>query len=182
VLLTIALVSRRMVWADFEDNPTFEAIADLDDADNFVSGAVLILFGLALATLIVVSIWSLRVARHAQRSGAGGVSPGLACGGWYIPFANLIVPYVQLRHVARHFGRPTQPVSVWQGVAIATFVLSLILQGIDPSAADDFRDVSGQLTAQIVFGVLLAIAAAVTAYVATTAMREVEGVSGSSRR
>jgi len=174
-LLTLTVVRRRGVWNDFQDEPSLGGLVDLEQADDQVGSAVLLLFCLALAALIVVSIWSYRVGRHARRAGAVDVSPGLACGGWYIPFASLIVPFVQLRRVARHFGRAVQHVNLWQGLAIATFVLSLILQAIDPGSADDVSDVSGQLTAQVVLSVLVLVSAAATAFVAMRAMREVDG-------
>ena len=82
---------------------------------------------LALASIIVLCIWSLRTARHA-RAGGARVSPGLACGGWWIPYANAIVPFVQLRRVARHRGRTTSWVSAWQGLVIATLVLGMGLR------------------------------------------------------
>ncbi len=46
------------------------------------------LIGVGVAAVIVLSIWSLRTARHARGCGAHDVSPGLACGSWYIPFGN----------------------------------------------------------------------------------------------
>lgn len=173
-LLTLAVIRRRGVWNDFEDDPSFSRLVDLEDADDLVGGAAGLLACLALASLIVVSIWSLRVARHAKQAGAADVSPGLACGGWYIPFANVIVPFVQLRKVANHFRRPTQQLNLWQAFTIATFVVSFILQAIDPGD-DELSDVSGQLTAQVLFAVLALAGAAVTAYLATRAMRDVEG-------
>jgi len=80
VLLAAALISRKGVWSDFESGGDV-SFSDLDAADGFVGAAALFAAALGLATTIVVSIWSLRVARHARRAGAAVVSPGLACGG-----------------------------------------------------------------------------------------------------
>ena len=89
---------------------------------------LLLVLGLALASTIVVSIWSLRVARHAKRTGADGVSPGLACGGWYIPFANAIVPFLQLRKAAEHARRETRFLNTWMALAIVSLVVSIVLR------------------------------------------------------
>ena len=175
-LLAIALVRRKSVWSDFEASPDFAGLADVDAADDFVGGMVVLVVLVALATTIVVSLWSLRAVRHAKRAGATGVSPGLACGGWYIPIANLVIPYVQLRRAATHFERPTQFLTYWQGLAIATFVVASVLQAIDPGDVDELADVSGRLTTQVVLGLVLVAFTAVMAFIATSAMREVEGV------
>ncbi len=50
----------------------------LDDADSLVGSSFGLLFLLAVATLIVLSIWSLRVGRRARLAGATDVSPGVA--------------------------------------------------------------------------------------------------------
>jgi hypothetical protein len=172
VVLASALISRKVTWEGLVDGD--RSIGDVQDADDFVGAAAGILILLALATVIVLSIWSLRTARHARETGANDVSPGLSCGGWYIPFGNLFVPFVQLRRIASHRGRPTTMVSAWQGLAIGSGVLSLILRSAGDTDDTGFDDISGRLTVQAVSGVLLAAAAIVTAYVASRAMRVVD--------
>jgi hypothetical protein len=170
-----ALAYRKSVWSDFEDGSlTLADLGKLEDADDAVAGISGVLVLLGLATTIVLSIWALRVARRARASGAT-VSPGLACGGWYIPFANTIVPFVQLRRVARHGRRPAGHLNTWQGLAIATLVLSFIVQGVsDIETADSMDDVSVRLSAQVALGVMIAITTIVMAYVATRALRDLD--------
>lgn len=178
-VFALALISRKRTWSDYESGGDV-SFRDLDQADNFVGGMLFVALALALATTIVVSIWSLRVARHAQRIGAVAINPGLACGGWYIPFANTIVPFVQLRRVADHSQRPTQFLNTWMGLAIATLVLSLIFRaGNGDGSFDVGDDVSAMLTREVVFGVLLVVTTAAMAFVASRAMRDVEGVGRS---
>ena len=179
VLLAIAVTNRKSVWDDFESAGDFSlsAIDDLDAADGFVGGTLLLTMALALATTIVVSIWSLRVARHAQRAGAVAVSPGLACGGWYIPFANTIVPFLQLRRVANHFRRPTRALNTWMGLTIAALVLWLAFQASDGNGDIDLGDdVSAILSRQVGFTALLAVTMIGMAFFGMRAMRQVEGV------
>ena len=46
-----------------------------------------------LAAVIVLCLWSLRTVRNAkQRDPSLNVSPGLACGSWYIPIGNFWLP------------------------------------------------------------------------------------------
>jgi hypothetical protein len=144
------------------------------DADDFVGGMVVLAVLVSVASVIVLCIWSLRTARDARDRGAR-VSPGLACGGWYIPYANAIVPFVQLRRVAAHRGRPTSWVSAWQGLVIAAVVLGMGLRVA--SNWDDFDppdDISTRLTSQVVLGFLLTALYVAMAYVAGRAMKDVD--------
>jgi hypothetical protein len=174
VVLTVAFISRKAVWSDFESGGDV-SFSDLDAADGFVGGAALLLAALGLATTIVVSIWSLRVARHAQRAGAAVVSPGLACGGWYIPVANTIVPFIQLRRAADHLRRRTSWLNAWQALVIVSFLLWVGLRGsTGDGALDPGDDVSAMLDREVVFGVLLSISTLATALAATKALSDLE--------
>ena len=173
-LLVAATFYRRATFSDVRDGDA--PLEDLDAADGVVGGAVLLQVALAVATLITLSIWSLRAARNAQRVGAQ-VSPGWACGGWYIPFANVIVPFVQLRRILRHGGRATTPVSTWQGLVITAFVVSGPLGRLgDTESATSMEDVSSRLSTQVFLAVLSTLLLAATAFVATNAMQEVDAV------
>jgi hypothetical protein len=173
-LLLLAAINRRRVFDDVRDGDGF--IGDLQDADDAVAAAGFLEFGLAIAALIVLSIWSLRAAAHVKSWGGHDVSPGLACGGWYIPFGNFVVPFVQLRRVAGHRGRPTHWVSAWQGLFIGQAVAGGGFRGFgDIESASSADDLSNRLGAQIGFAVLAAFLLTATAYVAMRATRDVEG-------
>jgi hypothetical protein len=176
VLVAFAALNRRSVWDGYVNRD--KTIFDVDDADGVIGAAFLIAALLALATLIVLSIWALRTAKDARDTGAVGVSPGLACGGWYIPFGNLVVPFIQLRKVAAHRGRPTSTVSAWQGLAIASFVISLAFRSMgNIDLADDADELADRLTAQTVLAFLQALLLLAMAFVAMRAVRDVDGVT-----
>lgn len=172
-LLTIAMFARRQTWRS--EDATFD---DLQNADNLVGVTALLVLLAGLAAVIVVSIWSLRTARHAKQTGATSVSPGLSCGGWYIPFANLIVPFVQLRRIVDHRRRPRNLVNAWQGLLIVAWLFSAVTNNVGGSidARDSFDEVSSTLTTQSVVALAATVLLAVTAAVAGRAMSTVDGV------
>ena len=173
-LLVAATFYRRTTFGNVRDGDA--PVEDLDTADGVVGGAVFLQFVLAVATLITLSIWSLRAARNAQRIGAP-VSPGLSCGGWYIPFANVIVPFVQLRRILRHGQRATTPVSTWQALVITAFLISGPLARLgDTDSTMSLEDVSSRLSTQVFLAVLSTLLLAATAFVATNAMKELDAV------
>lgn len=175
VLVVVALFNRRSLWSDFVDGRLeFEDLRRIDDADSLVAGAFGVTFLLGLATLIVVSIWSLRVGRRARMGGARNVSPGLACGSWYIPYASAIVPFIQLRRIARHRQRPTGMLGIWQACYIATWVTGTAVGALEPNEDDVFdevSDITDMLNAQVAFAVLGMIVMLVMAFVAMQAVR-----------
>jgi hypothetical protein len=174
VLVAFAAVNRRSVWDGYREGT--ESLLDLDDADGVVAAAAVVEIGVGLAALIVLSIWSLRAVRNAKALGATNVSPGLACGGWYIPFGNLVVPFVQLRRAAKHRRRPTSAVSVWQGLTIATFVVSGLFRSMgNLDLAEDADDLTDRLTAQTVLAFVMAALLVASAIVAMRAMGDVDG-------
>jgi hypothetical protein len=151
------------------------SIDAVDNADGFVGGMVVLAVLLSLASIIVLCIWSLRTARHA-RAGGARVSPGLACGGWWIPYANAIVPFIQLRRVAVHRGRGRSWVSAWQGLMIAAVVLANGLERVGSwDDNDPTGDISGRLTGQVALGFVLTAVYLAMAYVASRAMKDIDG-------
>jgi hypothetical protein len=178
VLVVAALFNRRSAWTDLADREgTLVDALQYADADDLVGASLGLVFLLGLAALIVVSIWSLRVGRRARRAGASSVSPGLACGSWYIPYASAIVPFIQLRRMARHRGRSTASLNVWQGCYIAAWVGCTICAGLEPDEDDvfaDLSDVTAMLNAQAGLAVATVVASLVMAFVAMGAMSDVD--------
>jgi hypothetical protein len=171
-VLAVAFTVRKSAFDKAVDGSG--SIRAVDDADDFVGAMAVIVLLLVLASVIVLCIWSLRTARHA-RAGGARVSPGLACGGWWIPYANAIIPFIQLRRVAVHRGRPTSWVSTWQGLLIAGVVAGTGLRGVSGWNDDDpTDDISGRLTGQVVVGFVLTALYLAMAYVASRAMRDVD--------
>lgn len=78
-------------------------VAEIDDADGLVAGAtVLDVLGL-LSTGILFIIWQHRHATNARSLAhrVDGLGAGWAIGGWFIPFANLVLPAVQIHGSSR---------------------------------------------------------------------------------
>ena len=155
-----------------------KSILDVDDADAFVGVAVLLAAILVMAAVIVLSIWPLRTARNARATGATDVSPGLACGGWYIPYAQRHRP---VRPAAPGRDPPSPAdvdVSLWQGLFITSYLVSMVFRTMgNIDLADDADELTDRLTAQAVLAFVLAGLFLVMAFVAMRAMRDVDGVT-----
>ena len=172
VLFAVVLFNRRSVWDDFvAGNAGF---VDLDDADNAVGAVALLLIVSLLASGIVLSIWSLRTARNAKARGALAVSPGLACGGWYIPIGNLWVGFGQLRKSVDGVRGGAPNLSKWQGAWIGFVVLGFVTRSFGNIDTFDPDGVSESLQNQSIAGVLQALTMAVAAFFAMRAMREID--------
>ncbi len=173
-LVLLAAINRRRVFDDVDDLEGF--VNDFQDADDALAAAEFLEAGLAIAALIVLSIWSLRTARHVRSYGGQDVSPGLACGGWYIPFGNFVVPFVQLRRVASRRDRRRTWINWWQGLFIAESVAGVSFQRLgDIESASSPDDFLNRMSGQIGLAALTAILLTATAYVAMRATRDVEG-------
>jgi hypothetical protein len=170
--LSASLFSRRGVWDDFVAGAG--DLDSLDRADATVAGLVVLIGVATLAAAVVVSIWSLRVVRNAQQLSGHGLSPKMACGGWYIPIGNLWVPFVRLREAVTAVRGEATSVSHWQAAWIAMAIFS----GIDRVAFEldsfDPDDVRNTLTNEANFSLINLVVVALTAFLAQRAMGRVE--------
>lgn len=131
------------------------AFSDLEKADDMVSNgssAWLIATGVMI---IVFIVWQFRHAKNAEAlRGPLGLGSGWAIGGWFIPFANLVLPAVQLSQSAKasdptlrpgdrgETGRQPVIVLVWAvlfGLAVLTSIVSSAQRPADESAVVDGR-------------------------------------------
>jgi hypothetical protein len=107
VLGVIALLNRVSVVNDMLDADSFFGRTDLaqraDDADSFVGivGVLLTLVTLTIATLLIIWMW--RVAKNSELLGRSDsrFKPGWTIGGWFIPFANLVIPVLVMQDLWR---------------------------------------------------------------------------------
>jgi hypothetical protein len=75
---------------------------DLLDADDSVQGAMVAHVLLAVALAVVFIIWQFRHAKNAQALGErGGLGPGWAIGGWFVPIGNYVLPGIQIHQSSR---------------------------------------------------------------------------------
>lgn len=176
VFVALAAWRRKLVFdgAFFDNEYTVE---DLDNADALIGGAFLLLVVLVLASAIVVSIWSLHTTGNAKRKGHMLVSPGLACGGWYIPVGWLFVPFIQLRKVVTG---SSAPITTWQLAFVGLWLSYVAFRafGQFDVTGDAVDDVSSALTAQLVTSAIAAVFAAAATVAAARAMRAVDSAGG----
>ena len=113
-----------------------QEILDADDAVALFSGLHILL---AIGIFVVIIIWQFRHAKNAEALGVrGGLGPGWAIGGWFIPVANFVLPAVQMFQsskgsdvAARQAARPPKGagiVVVW-GIAFAIAAMLLFSSG-----------------------------------------------------
>jgi hypothetical protein len=173
---TLAAFSRQSVWDGFLDgDKTFE---DVDNADNLIGGVALLVIGLTIAIAVLLAVWSHRAVSNGVARGASA-SPGLAAGGWFIPFGFYVVPFVQLRKALGGRGQPTV-VTRWQLLWVASSILGNILQrafgNIDESSTD-VDDVSSRLRNQAIVLAISTVLVLFSVIAARAAMRHVDEVT-----
>jgi len=137
------------------------ALARLQTTDSVRETLFALSFGCSLAALIVLPIWSYRVVRNAQVRGVPDVNPGLALGGWFIPFANVVVPFVQIRRAARPFIGATADITVWQVLGAVGILLQRSAEdGVEPASTPrELLDIlSHEITRLFVGAIVMAIA------------------------
>ncbi len=132
----VAHLHRSMTIDDYRrGGATFSQLRSADDAVNTLSGLTTLVF---LATAIVFVIWQWRSAKNNELLGRlrPRFSAGWSIGGWFIPFANLVIP-VRIFHDLWQGSDPsTRNFRDWHGVRRwpvigwwwACYVLSAVLQ------------------------------------------------------
>ncbi len=83
--------------------------------------------GIALAQVIVGVIWMGRAYGNAQALGARGLSwsPGWAIGSWFIPFANLVIPFLIMTEIWKASDpRATEP-EAWRSLPTPGWMIAL---------------------------------------------------------
>jgi hypothetical protein len=138
--------------------PSLQEVSDADDA----VGATLGFHALGvLAVAVVLIVWQWRHAKNAEVLGVrGGLGPGWAIGGWFIPIANFILPGMQMFQsskgsdvAARTSGRPPKGagiVIVWAIAFAVAALLFVVGSGMRPTddeglaSFDTEQDVAGE--------------------------------------
>jgi hypothetical protein len=184
LVLLFVVANRRAVFDDLVDDGellTLRGLVRLDDADSAVAGGVGLFALSALPLTIIVSLWTLRAVGNAQVCGATDVSPGLACGAWYIPFGNAVVPFVQLRRAARHLGAPRGAIGWWQAGAVVLVVgfVATVVSG-DFDVGDSVDDVGSKLDAQTVAAGFAFVGGLVGAVAMSVGLRRLDAATGSA--
>jgi hypothetical protein len=67
-----------------------------------------------IVAMITFLVWIHRVfVAIRQTGGTTSWSPGMAVGGWFIPLANAILPWLTVRDALKALGRPTALAGAW---------------------------------------------------------------------
>ncbi len=104
--LNRAAVASDILDFDFSDGG-FGRVIDLeqrsDDADTYAGVARIGMLVCSIAILVLLIIWMWRVAKNAELSGRDRprFSPGWTIGGWFIPFANFVIPVLVMQDLWR---------------------------------------------------------------------------------
>jgi hypothetical protein len=108
-----AYVNRAIVAGDILDfdfggdlgriNEVYRLQSRADDADSFVSVAVVALLVCSLTIFVLLLVWMWRVAKNARLTGRTQprFGPGWAIGGWFIPLASLVIPVLVMQDLWR---------------------------------------------------------------------------------
>ncbi|HET8680304.1 MAG TPA: DUF4328 domain-containing protein [Micromonosporaceae bacterium] len=113
---------------------------------DLVNGAALLELALTvpflitlLASIVLVIIWLYRARKNLEAfpGAEQTLRAGWAIGGWFVPFANLVIPYRVMANVARaSLHRPSTPVlaGVWWGFWLAANIADRFVAGNDLDA------------------------------------------------
>ncbi len=128
-----ALASLVYAFPYFDRGDVLDALRDrplpplmvnvVDNAGEAVARWLIIPLVLSVATGIVFILWQHRHATNAVALGGQlSLGPGWAIAGWFLPVANLVVPFRQLSQSARATGRVPVVQVVWTGTFVAAAV------------------------------------------------------------
>src|SRR4051794_9437236 len=173
ITLADAVYGRRIFEEGIRSGFKPAVLARLQTADRVGDALLAVSLGCTATAVIVLAIWSHRVATNAKARGVLDVSPGLAAGGWFIPFANTVVPFVQLRRAARPFIGGTASITAWQ--VLGWF--SLFMQrSADSDLAKNStpEQVLHAVSSQIIRGSIAAVAMGIALVYAARAITEID--------
>jgi hypothetical protein len=158
-----ACVNRLSKLDAFEEFATFARLDALNDADELADGMSNILSLLMLAVFVVLIVHLYRASKNTdlwdRTSRTWG--PGWAIGGWFIPLANFVIPFLVVRDIWRRTPEPRDGSEPGGGILVfwwVCFAVGVVAAQIDvsPDTIEEFR---AQDWAHIVGAVLLAVSA-----------------------
>jgi hypothetical protein len=169
LIAAIILFYRSSLLFDAADGD-FPGSSEADAVDAGVAASVVLHILLALAIGVVFIVWQYRHAKNAENLGqSGGLGAGWAIGGWFVPFANLVLPAVQIFRSGQvsddRPGRGPVIVVPWAILLGLAWLLQGVEAGLSPT--DEFlttpSDIEAAAASDVVggFAMLVLIAAAV---------------------
>jgi hypothetical protein len=99
VLELVAVAHRLSLLTGIEQGTV--SLTTARSADNGVRAAALLRLGGFMVTAGVLIAWQWRIAKNAESLGRIGArwTPGWSIGGWFIPFANFVIPYTIMQEL-----------------------------------------------------------------------------------
>ena len=103
-LFVLTLGNRYAYVSDVQNGKDVLTVERADEVDEYVSlaGGVTVLLSIAVFVLLVIFLYRL-VVHTRQKGGTLRHSNGMAIGGFFIPFANIFIPYRLFTDVTRFF-------------------------------------------------------------------------------
>lgn len=146
-------------------HPFPEGDGPLDGIHLFLALAALVYMLSLVITAVLGLVWTFRVAWNVRHLGAKGFdsSPAMSVGWYFVPFANLVMPYRALRQV---YSASMDPAG-WKDEArpiVATWWWLIILSGVLSKVGGMGGDAINAL--DVFATVLLAVAASIFAVIA----------------
>jgi hypothetical protein len=182
-LLTALMAYRRGDVAEDVFNGS-RPVGDLESSDSQVASIALLAIVAQTAAAVVVAVWSHRTVTNAKRRApAASLRPGLAAGGWFIPFGWWWVPWRELkRSVEATSFRPPASLRQWQMLFVAQGAVSYLTRNLG-----DFTgliDRTAMVTRAHTQGVVMAgvaVVMALTTWRASIAMRAIDAANASGK-
>jgi hypothetical protein len=103
-LTRIAAVGDMIDALDGRSFPDYvDARGRAEDADTFVGVVALLLLALGITIFVLLIIWMWRLAKNSETVGRSHprFGPGWTIGGWFIPFASLVIPVLVMQDLWR---------------------------------------------------------------------------------
>jgi hypothetical protein len=157
----------KFLLAEFEAERA--TIADLDRFDSIFALSGTIESAAFIAGAVAWLAWSSRTIDNEDALGIGpsSVTPALSIAWWFLPFANLVMPYLTHKEIYERYHRGLAVgagiVLVWWLVYLANGVIGVIILGTW-TAAETFDQLQSGLTMYVVSD-LVAVCAALIAIV-----------------
>lgn len=109
VLVVLTIVSLGLLVIAYAVDHSASTSYDVGDgslqtvrnAEAFLGFASVVSGGLTIAVFVLTIVWQWRLAKNHEQLGRLGTSlgPGWAIGGWFIPLANFVLPFIQFREL-----------------------------------------------------------------------------------
>jgi hypothetical protein len=102
-LLIIGVINHLRVLSDNEAGGLVFDTKSVNDANAFPASMIILSGLVALAIFVLLVIWLYRAAKNNEALGRQNprLGPGWAIGGWFIPVANLVIPFIIMDDVWR---------------------------------------------------------------------------------